>query len=157
MTRLSNICIILKRIILFLERKALNNWYTVYRTKIPFESFIVLKPYFLHVHDRFAIIYTYILVVGVIALQRYWRINKAEYYFSQTNCRIIKMAPESTWNNATGYSQTLFSGIYHRRIIEGPLAPFRAKLCDWFRSALTGRHRNKLPAEEAWRHIEVNN
>ena len=96
-------------------------------------------------------------VVSVIALQRYWRVNKAEYYFSQTNCRIIKMAPESTWNNATGYCQTLFSGIYHRRIIEGPLTPFRAKLCYWFCSALTGRHRNKLPAEEAWRHIEVNN
>ena len=47
--------------------------------------------------------------------------------------------------------------FHHRRIIEGPLTPFSAKLCCCFRSALTGRHRKKLPAEKAWRHVEVNN
>ena len=47
--------------------------------------------------------------------------------------------------------------LYHRRIIEGPLTPFRAKLCYCFRSALTGRYRKKLPAEKAWRDVEVNN
>ena len=61
----------------------------------------------------------------------------------------IEVCAPNTW---------LDSGKYHHgRIIEGPLTLFRAKLCCWFRSALTGRHRRKLPAEKAWRYVEVNN
>ena len=31
-----------------------------------------------------------------------FRVNMAEYNFSQSNFRIVIIAPESTWNNSTG-------------------------------------------------------
>ena len=46
------------------------------------------------------------------------------------------------------FSRFWWNCLKHRRIIEGPLTPFRAKLCCCFRSAVTGRHRKKLPAEK---------